>query len=378
MQKKIIALAVAAMASGAAFAQSNVQVYGIVDMGYGYTSGSEAAVKLKNRTGLDSGQQNGSRIGFRGTEDLGNGLKASFVLEYGLQVDQNSTLGAGGGATARQQFLALSGNFGTVAFGRQYTPQFLLMGRVDPFALGTNGDAGSNARGLWAVTSRLDNLAAYISPSFGGFNVIAGYTIDGAGDEAATAKGAKSDNVKVWAINPNFKAGNLDIGFNYHRATVDAAGGGGLGYAGDAGFFAGAAADLKVTQYDLAGSYDFGVVKLSAAYGVDKAKDTTGDLAKTKKWFVGATVPVGAQTKLLGSYTNWKETEVLANGDLKASKWALGATYDLSKRTNLYAVYAKINTNSNLDAANAGLFSLSGTGAHEYTSGVNVGIRHQF
>ncbi|HOI51319.1 MAG TPA: porin, partial [Azonexus sp.] len=135
MQKKIIALAVAGLASTAAFAQSNVQIYGVVDVGYNRSSSSDTGA-LKSRNALDSGLQSGSRIGFRGTEDLGNGLKASFVLEYGITADT----GAGLSGPARQSFLALSNSYGTVAAGRQYTPQYELVSKVDPFGAGTVGD----------------------------------------------------------------------------------------------------------------------------------------------------------------------------------------------------------------------------------------------
>ena len=357
MQKKIIALAIAGLASTAAFAQTNVTVYGIVDMGYAYTSHSEFQ---KSRTGLDSGMQSGSRLGFRGVEDLGNGLKASFVLEQGLAVDGAGADGLFNGLN-RQSFLALSGNFGTFAFGKQYTPQFGLAGRMDPFGEGTVGDVGSNARGLWGVTSRLDNLAAYVSPTFGGFNVIAGYTIDGFGDEESTAKNIDSQNVKVWAINPNFTSGALDVGLNYHHISAD-----------DAAVLGAAGLSAKARVYDLGASYDFKVAKVSAMYGADKLDVDGTTAAKTKKWMLGVSAPVGAAGSVMASYTKFKETEA----DVKASKWAIGYNHNLSKRTNLYAAYAKISQNDNADGA--GLFSLDGTGGNEYLSGFNVGLRHSF
>jgi len=357
MQKKIIALAIAGLASTAAFAQTNVTVYGVVDVGYAHVSSSEA--NLKSKTSMDDGMQSGSRIGFRGTEDLGNGLKAVFVLESGIT---NDVAGQGiWSGNNRQSFLALAGNFGTVAFGRQYTPQFGLVARMDPFGVGTVGDAGSNARGLWGVVNRLDNLGAYVSPSFGGFNVIAGYTIDGFGEENATAKGARSQNTKVWAINPNYKNGGLDVGLNYHRATtkndVDLAGNG-------------LATSLRT--YDLGASYDFGVVKPSIMYGRDKIDTGGATVVKTKKWLLGASIPVTANAAVLVSYARFKEDQA----NLKASKWSLGGTYNLSKRTNLYAAYAKISQNNNLDGT--GTFSLDGIAGNEYLSGFNVGIRHSF
>src|SRR5574343_633103 len=110
MQKKIIALAVAALASSAAFAQSNVTIYGIADVGYFHMS----ADGKKPMNNVDSGGLAGSRIGFKGVEDLGNGLKALFTLEYALALDNNSGVGYAdtpwSSTVARQQFVGLSSN----------------------------------------------------------------------------------------------------------------------------------------------------------------------------------------------------------------------------------------------------------------------------
>ena len=358
MQKKIIALAIAGLASTAAFAQSNVTVYGVMDLGYGYTSKSDTST-YKSRTGLDSGLQSGSRIGFKGVEDLGNGLKVSFVQENAVGADVGS-----GPTMSRQSLLALSGNFGTAAFGRQYTPQYGLVSSLDPFGAGTVGDVTA-ARGVYLMgayadteTIRLNNLAAYVSPNFSGFNVIAGYTVNGLDDEEATLKGAKSANAKIFAINPNYANGPIKVGLNYHQVKVDASG-------------------YKDKVWDLGGSYDFGVAKLSALYGQFKNNSNTGlDGMKTKQWMVGLTVPVGAAGNVLASYSRNKTTQGDTDLNAKAGKWALGYTHNLSKRTNLYAAYAKISTNDDAD----GNFSVRvGTSAEDdYTSGFNVGLRHQF
>lgn len=366
MQKKIIALAVAGLASTAAFAQSNVTIYGVVDVGFSRVSSSDK-LGLESRSGLDSGLQSGSRIGFKGTEDLGNGLKVSFVLEQSLVNDYESDAKADKGnglfgTVSRQAFLALSNQYGTVAAGRQYTPQYGLVSRVDPFGTGTVGDVtyGKGVYGMGAAvaptTIRLDNLLAYVSPTFGGgFNVIAGYTANGIGDETAV----DDNDAKVWAINPNYSNGPLFVGLNYHQVKVDNL-------------------DYKDKVWDLGGSYDFGVVKLSGVYG--QLKNDLFD-SKTKQWMVGATVPVGAAGNVLVSYSRNKTD---ATGiDAKASKWAIGYTHSLSKRTNLYAAYAKISTNDDAE----GQFSVRGANftpfpftnsTADYLSGLNLGIRHQF
>jgi predicted porin len=358
MQKKIIALAVAGLMSGAAFAQSNVTIYGIVDMSYLHTSSSDTGA-FKSRNALDSGSQSGSRLGFKGEEALGGGNKVGFLLENSIGVDTGS-----GPTMVRQSFLYAAGGWGTLAAGRQYTPQFNLVGAVDPFGVGTIGDAFFG-RGLWIAgtaakpdTIRLDNLIAYISPSFGGFNVVAGYTADGIGNEPAILKttSGTGDNAKIWAINPNYSNGPLFVGFNYHKVKMDSV-------------------DLNNKVWDLGATYDFGVAKVAGLYGKNKESNVLD--VNIKQWLLGVTVPMGSGA-LMASYARFKETE----DNAKASKWALGYQYDLSKRTNLYAVYAKISTNDNAE----GFFNVGGASTHsatglntaDYTSGLNLGMRHKF
>lgn len=342
MQKKIIALAVAGLVSGAAFAQSNVTIYGVVDMSYIYSSKSDTG-SFKSRSGIDSGSQSGSRIGFKGEEALGGGNKVGFVLEESIGVDTGA-----GPTMTRQSFLYAAGGWGTVAAGRMYTPQFNMLAAIDPFGVGTIGDViagrGVYETGLAATnTIRIDNLLAYISPNFGGFSVTAGYTMDAAGNEAVTASGADSSNIKLWAINPVYANGPVYVSFNYHKATQ-------------------ASSDLNNKVWDLGGTFDLGVAKLAGLYGRNKAGSYNA-----KQWMLGATVKMGPGA-LLASYAQNRES------DAKAKKFALGYQYDMSKRTNLYAVYAKISTN---DAAD-GIYSVRDWVTDDYTSGFNVGLRHKF
>ncbi|HNO58064.1 MAG TPA: porin, partial [Accumulibacter sp.] len=138
MQKKLIALAVAGLASGAAFAQTNVTMYGVADAGYVYSRGSVANGAVAGTakpvfSGIQSGLLAGSRIGFKGEEALGNGLKAVFLLEYALNIDQNSGIGTSSGLSARQQYVGLAGNWGQLSLGRQYAPGYDATARNDAF-----------------------------------------------------------------------------------------------------------------------------------------------------------------------------------------------------------------------------------------------------
>ena len=369
MQKKLIALAVAGLISAPAFAQSKVEIYGVVDMGYSWKN-ENVERGTSSRSGIDSGQSTGSRLGFRGTEDLGNGLKASFVLEQGINVDRG-TSAQNNRTFGRQAYLALSSNtVGTVALGRQYTPQYVIGGLVDPFAHGTVGRMDN----VYLREDRLDNLIAYVSPDWGGFSFIAGYTGSAAGDESISNKGG---DIEVFAITPMFKSGPLLVAFNYHEARLQRSG----------------QSDDKIKVYDLMGSYDFGVVKIGAAYGHRKV-DNFDYLANamygqpgfadvgedSDMWMIGATIPLGANNihKIMASYSH-RDTDRAVGSDARVSQWALGYEYALSKRTSLYAAYSDINNNS--AAKNSGLHGTVGDAGNNglgYQQGANLGIRHTF
>ncbi len=201
MQKKLIALAVAGLASTAAFAQTNVTIYGIVDYGYSYRFDGRGLDSLTNKgsvggpnssSRLDSGLQSGNRLGFKGTEDLGNGLKAVFLLEQGFNMDTGTQAGGGDQMFNRQAYAGLSGNFGTAVGGRLYTPFYTMMLQYDPFANGTMGQytnvwtPAATAGGLGGLTNpfRVDNAIAYISPSFGGFTVTGAFSNNAGGDDS--------------------------------------------------------------------------------------------------------------------------------------------------------------------------------------------------
>ena len=337
-----------------AMAQSNVTVYGLVDMGLSYES-SNTNSAISSRTGLDSGLQSGSRLGFRGTEDLGNGLRAGFVIEYGINPDLNETLGTGGGATNRQSFLSLAGDFGTVAAGRQYTPQFGLVSRLDPFGTGTAGAATN----IYTWDARLDNTLAYVSPNFSGLTVTVAHSFNAAGTEVrkngtaavaatnavadlvtgvvtpGTAAVAATNNTKVWAISPRYSNGPIDAQINYHRIKSDASG----------------ATATKV--WDLGGSYDLGAVKPVAIYGTRK----TGSTQDMRYWLVGATAPVGEAGLVRVSYVANKDKIA----DTKANQWAIGYDHKLSGRTNLYSAIAN-----------------RGQDFTGYENRITVGLRHSF
>jgi len=341
MQKKLIALAVAGLVAAPAMAQSNVTIYGLVDVGVSHRS-NNIAPNVGSKFSVDSGIQSGNRLGFKGTEDLGGGLKAGFVLETGFGIEQPEF--RGGQPFGRQAFVTLSGGFGTLAVGRVYTPQFNLLSAVDPFGFGTVGQMNN----IYATDVRVDNTVAYISPNFSGLTVTAAYVNHLTGAETA----GNDNDVRVYALSPVYRNGPLMIGLNYHKIDPQTAG----------------AASLNV--WDLAGSYNFGVAKVAAAYGSREVNATDN----RNSWMLGVTVPVSAAGQVLASYNYAKLDRAGTANDPKSTQWAVGYVHSLSKRTNLYVAYADI---SNKKGGNASVGDSSNGGAG-YQSGFNLGIRHSF
>jgi predicted porin len=382
MQKKLIALAVAGLVSAPAFAQSNVTIYGSVDFGYTFQNRNIAS-GVDSRSAVDSGISKANRLGFKGTEDLGNGLKAVFVLEAGLAGELSDKTTLWGGAGNRQSYLGLAGGFGTVALGRQYTPQHLFTSAVDPFGKNGLGDAGH----VLAQDARLDNLLAYISPTWGGFSFVAGYTNSYASDEGRENKsdigvlGATPlKDARVWAFAPSYSNGPLFAALNVHQARTNES-------------------DPLKSIGVIEGyfSYDLKVVKLSAVLGQRKTKLNGGADVKIKQALLGVSAPVGANGKVLGSYTyrkidtdkDWVVGAPRYGDNAKLGQFALGYEHSLSKRTTLYAQYAHQTQNrqqKGLLAAGAlngavGAIGATGSGVwggDGYRQGFAIGARHDF
>lgn len=375
MQKKLIALAVAGLASTAVFAQSNVTIYGVVDAGYMQASGDRGTGLGKaKRNGIQSGILSGSRIGFRGEESLGNGLKAVFTLEYGLDVDTNNGIGTGG-LNARQQFIGLSSaTLGTVAAGRQYAPAFYASFRNDPFMSSTGigslarmtMQAGNTISGTGVATaaggSRWDNAITYASPTWSGFSVRAAYSF---GEQIETSGGRDRSDDGRFGLGANYANGPLNLDVVYHHVK-------------DASNATVAAVpfDGNSNEWYLGGSYDFKVVKLFASY--QKKDDKSGNSVTerdNKVWQVGATVPVFGNGKVHLGYSRLKWD---ASGADDTKSWALMYSHALSKRTTLYTGYTRFDNDNGVMTATTSHFAGVGGVAGEKSSTFAAGINHAF
>ncbi|WP_298013618.1 porin [uncultured Aquabacterium sp.] len=346
-----IALAAAAAASPfAASAQSSVTLYGLVDMYLQYGKGDSTT------TTLQSGGLNGSRLGFKGAEDLGNGLKAVFQLEMGINADTGG-LGQNGLAFGRQAYVGLqSSSWGQVNLGRQYTLQFV---NIDAFDAFTTGLGSGVASSVLSTTVRADNAITYKSPTVGGFT---GQAMVGLGENSNP--GQKSYG-NLYSLAGNYAAGPFSASLTLtERKRADAA--------------------SQNTRWTLVGAaYDFGSFKLLG--GVQWAKDlnlgtlvggTTNRFDDRLEGYLGVNVPVTAKDTVTAAIAGSRASDLDGYG---ASEFSLGLTHTLSKRTAVYTVGSLINNGraTNWTASGA-------TGSGPVTSigkdvrALQVGIRHAF
>jgi len=390
MQKKIIALALAGLASSAAFAQSNVTLYGRADYGYMMRGDDDGAVSrdLKNKSEFASGIGGGSRIGFKGSEDLGNGLKAIFEIEYGLSLDSSGSPTGSSNTTwwNRHSYVGLSSaTLGTLVGGRLDGVRYGIFGKYDAFG---NGHIG-NFTQMTGQVDRANNAIAYISPSFSGFNVVLAHSSnignsndlglaaqEGASATNPTTVGGNAGDATLYTANLNYNNGPLSLSADYEYINF---------YGGNVSPAYPAAKGHDDAQvYLFAGSYDFGVVKVAALY--DRFETSTNSYGRSlatpladadiQSWFVSASAPFG---KFLVKAT-YGETENDNVQDSKGTKFGLGLDYNLSKRTKLYTGYAIISNESKAafqvsPSGNA----YGGLGANGYgVQGFELGMAHTF
>lgn len=340
MKKSLLALALLGAFSSAAFAQTNVTVYGVADVGITYANND-----VSKTWGLGSGLLSGSRLGFRGTEDLGGGMSAIFTLENGFNID-DGTQGQGR-LFGRQAFVGLAGNFGAVKLGRQYHPIRVAVENIDPFNLGNIGTA-SNIFNVYG--DRGDNYINYSTPKLGGFT---GQFAYGLGEVA----GSNSIGRQV-GVSAGYAAGPVRVVLAHHDQNVAAAGV--------------ATGDSRSTF--LGGIYDLRVVKLHAAYAASKDNNAAGLTTSDRdEAMLGVSAPVGAGT-ILASYILRRE-DAGANRD--ADQLALGYLYNLSKRTTLYTSVARINNEAAANVSFSGFTGASGVAGNDRTT-FAVGVRHRF
>ncbi len=360
MQKKLLgAIALGAIATGA-HAQTNVSIYGIVDAGVVAERGGAAG----NVTKVGSGIGSTSRLGFKGTEDMGGGLSTVFVLESGFKVDTGES-DVAGSLFNRQAFVGLnSRDYGMLTLGRQKTTLYKALGEVgDPFGLGYAGSA-KNLFPLAGPNTRTSNTIAYATPSVAGWSGEATYSLgEQPGEQAAGRQygGAIA-----------YSNGNLNARLVYNNRNSDNV----------QPTTAPVSHDLGHNALFVA-NYDFQIVKAFFAFGQDKGFNSAvlpvanayGDKVAPKQTtdsrdlLIGATIPAGSRGTIMTSYLRKDDRQW--NQD--ANQLAIGYSYAWSQRTSTYVAYARIN-NKNGAGYTVGNDTDPGTG----DSAFNLGIRHAF
>lgn len=360
MQKKLIALAVAGLVSAPAFAQSNVTVYGVADayMGFGDQGDTDLA-------GVQSGGLSGSRLGFRGTEDLGNGLKGVFTVEQGFSIDT----GAGMGNASRQAFVGVAGGFGAVTLGRQYAPGYdfqydaLVSSALSPQAIlagGVGSTIAPNSAARW------NNSVAY-NGMFSGLKVRGIYSMNALETSVDNPVVANStidpSDDDAMGLGVEYANGPLKVGALYH-------------YIKDAYGVSGGTDDQQ--EWLVGGSYNFGVATLAVSYQDAKNLGTIdgidGDI-----WQVGVIVPVGAAGNVHLAYgeldADAENAGLGIDVDGKSKSYSIAYTHALSKRTTAYVGYNRTDNDTGLDIAPG---QLLGAADGEESDYVAVGVRHTF
>lgn len=337
MQRKILAAALFAILPVAAQAQTNVQMYGIMDAAV--SRQDTGTPGQKGTWVVNSGNQSSSRLGFRGTEDLGDGLKAMFNIEAGVALDNGA---ADSSLFGRRSVVGLEGAFGLVTVGREYSPIAAVAAMSDIFG---QGFYGSNLSAFTSgrLTRRLSNSVNYKSSAWNGLRAYLAYSAG----EAATGPSGNLHGVAL-----EYTLGNLGLSAGYHTLKRL-----GTGNDKEAGF----GASYKLDAFEFKGGY------LSA--------DQVGPNNKFEQYNLGASYTMAAN-KFFFNYQNNK----VENG-AKGKAYAVAYSYSLSKRTNVYASYATLDNNN---LAVFGLNSSSVAVAPAATAlggdpkALSLGLRHSF
>lgn len=378
MRRKLIALAVAGVASTAAMAQMNVTLYGNVDVAVIHASGTSsgtnvgAAVatgsgidaagnRLGSQTSMISGTRSAtSKVGFKGSEALGSGLKASFVVETPIDASGNAGQAAPSAANAGlfgsyESSIGLEGDFGAVSFGRMGTgadyPTFDAAGDASPGSIQFLMYDQSN--------TRANNTIKYVTPSFSGFTgtyLLSMSENQGGVSTAATSTGTQTSLELTYVNGPLL----VKLGQTLARDILSNAG----------------ALGTKFTLNNLGVAYDFGPARVSGQY-VTQRNSTVGGAAATidaTTLQLGVKVPLDAHLISVNYVTT--DDRRIQNAD--ASSWYLGYDYALSKRTTAYLGSAWV---SNKNGAGFSANSANISGGNLPAGRINAvfaGMNHTF
>lgn len=318
MKRTLVAAAVTVLAAGTAFAQSSVTVYGRLN----------TSIEQQKNIGADGDQtvlqNNASRLGFKGTEDLGGGLKAIFLLEHRFNSDTGTVTGD---FYAGDAFVGLeSASMGTLRMGRLTSAAYYAT--ADWIGM-HNHDTGTSEDKLYTYLSYNKNTVAYLSPSFGGF------TVEG----SVSAGEGTGDQKKVWNLAGNYDGGPLQLGAGYEQN------------------------DPGDSQFAIRAVYTMGDLTFGGYY-----QRSDLEMEGTRDALRGAVMYTMGQSEFhlnVGWADDWSKIN-----DSGATQYTLAYNYNLSKRTKVYAFYTMVD---NASAAGYGAFK-NGLDPSSFA----VGVRHNF
>ena len=336
MNRTLFASIALAAIAGQAAAQSNVTAYGVMDANLGWGNGSVSSNKQVGTDGLA-----GSRLGFRGTEDLGGGLRANFLIEHGLRTFDGA---AAGGASFwnRQAYVGLSGDWGSLSLGRQYTPTFLVHATYDAF--GPQGVAAQQVLYGSMEVAEPANIRANGAVNYQAPNTLGGLQLQLMNSDGTSAPG------KYVGLRVGYNAGGAlatDIAFGkYTNAAIG---------------------DLK--SVTLGARFKTGALKLYGLY--DRADSGSG--ADTHGIQFSAAYTMGVtDLKVSVAESVMKSAAGASVGTTR--RYGIGFVHPLSKRTAIYSSLAQLNNSNGAKmVVNGGV-----TAVNQSAKGMDLGISHNF
>jgi len=356
MNKKLLPLAIsAALAAGVAApgaASADVTIYGKLHMSLDYFK-ADSTSQYNDISDVQV-SSNSSRIGFKGSEDLGGGLKAVWQIESSVNLNNGNGTWSG-----RNSFLGLSGGWGTIIAGKHDTPMKIVSRKLDPFGdtiFDTRAIMGSNVTGGFAIDTfnlRTNNTVAYISPSWGGFSIIGAYVAD-----YTDSSSRPSDNdFSAFSASATYSNGPIYAAIAWEKHKV--------------GDIAGINNPNEPSMFRGGASYKFGAFKLG--FAAEKGKE---DLIDRWAGNVFGAYDFGNNTVKL-QYTKAGET---FNND-KSWMWSVGFDHKFSKRTKIYAVGGQLKQDDNAryvlgGGHNTNTFDTAAPGKNQ--NSVSVGLVHTF
>ncbi|WP_420995113.1 porin [Cupriavidus sp. 30B13] len=325
-----------------------MQLFGVVDASIEYAKGSDSVVRMRE------GQQAASRWGIRGIEDLGGGLKANFLVESGFNIDNGMEFFGSNRLFGRQAYVGLSNGWGEFRLGRQYTPSFYALLRLDPFLL--NGAispfnllsaTASQGTGHVAYAARFDNAVQYFSPTWGGFSF-------GAAVAPGEVPGSARSGLN-FGMNAAYEAGNAYAFYSYQ------------------GMYSGASVPVDPTltsNHFVGGSYRFKAVELGLL--LSSASSERPDTRSARHYGVTLNWTVTQRDTFKAAAL---KRQILGGGERPLAV-TVGWDHDLSKRTTGYVRAVYVHNSAGGSVTNNSIAVNPGSG--DDAKSVSVGLRHRF